>query len=167
MQQVTVHPFRSSASFTRPADTTAYTAQDVVGPATTPALLEFNGINPQPGPALFEVKTARIVTNLSTCTATFRLYLYHTSVTPIADNSPWTLLDANKAKRLGWIDFAACSTAGTGSDSASSLWGPTDGSFTGITASDNGKVYGVLVATSGFTPASGQTFTVELIGAGY
>jgi hypothetical protein len=116
---------------------------------------------------LFEINTARLVTDQSTNTATFRLYLYHTAPTPIADNSPWTLLYANRANRLGYIDFAACATAGTGSDSASSLWGPTDGSFVGATASGNAKVYGVLVATGGFTPASGQKFFVELIGKGY
>lgn len=155
----------SSATVTRPSDTTAYAAKDAIGP-TVAAVIEFAGMARANGGTGTIVK-ARLMTNQSTNTAQFRLHLFHTAPTPIADNSPYTLLAANQANRVGMIDFPACSTEGTGSDAAASMRPSSDGSYPPPnlwykTASADTKLYGILETLTAFTPASAQTVFVEL-----
>src|SRR3972149_6447017 len=98
-----------SFSFDRPADTTAYAIADVVSDSTsTPALITFE--NFQTGSNF--ITRAYLITNKSTITPRFRLHLFHTQPDPINDNSPFTLLYADKDKYIGYIDIPAMSTAG-------------------------------------------------------
>lgn len=113
-----------SATFARPNDSTAYTAKDVVSDSTsTPAVMTFTSIARVVGGS-GNITKARLFIDSATAMlgATFRLHLYHTAPTAINDNSPFTLLYANRDKRIGYIDFPATTTEGTGSDSSSSLW---------------------------------------------
>lgn len=150
----------ASASFTRPADTTAYTAKDTVSNSTSvPTVLTFSNLARIAGGSGYITK-ARLLTNQSTNTARFRLHLYHTAPTAINDNSPFTLLWANRAIRVGYIDFDAATTEGTGSDSASALNSVIRLAFSCTSASRT--LYGALEAIDAFTPASGQEFFAEL-----
>ena len=110
---------------------------------------------------------ARLMTNQSTNVAQYRLHLFHTAPTAIADNAQYAMLDANKDKRVGMIDFPAANTEGTGSDCAATMRPSSDGSYPPPnlwykTASDNTKLFGILETLSAFTPASAQTFFIEL-----
>lgn len=145
------------ATFTRPADTTAYAANDVVGPAVT-ANLSFAGAFRVNAGSAYIVK-AKLKTNQSTNTAQFRLHLYNAAPTAIADNSPATLLFADEAKHLGWIDFPTMQTEGTGSDAAIALW---TGQISAMAAAADTTIFGVLETKTAFTPASGQQFAVRL-----
>ena len=98
---------QKSVSITRPSDTTAYAANDVIADSTSvPTLLSFlNCANAAAGQG-YIVKT-RLMTDQKTCTARFRLSFYHTATTPINDNAPKTTLFANKDKHIGRIDLDA------------------------------------------------------------
>lgn len=151
-----------TGTFTRPSNASGYTAQDVVstqaGSLITLAPIT-DGDDTTTGQS-FIIKTARLETNNATVTnGTFRLYIYrsNTDVTPIADNSPYTLLTADKAKRVGYIDFTLA-TAGSGSDSAEAF--VADANI--AVRATSGDIYGVLVATGAYTPSSAQVFYIEL-----
>lgn len=149
-----------SAAITRPSDTTAYAAKDAVSDSTSaPTVLTFANLARVNAGSGYIVK-GRLMTNQSTNTARFRLHLFHTAPTAINDNSPYTLLWANRANRLGYVDFAACQTEGSGSDAASALNDTVRLPF--VCASGSRAVYGLLEAIDAFTPASGQLFFVEL-----
>lgn len=149
-----------STSFTRPADTTLYTTKDVISNSTSaPTILTFSGAGLQNGGSGYIVK-ARLSTDLSTFTGVLRLWLFHTTITMINDNAPFTLLYTNKDKRVGCIDFTVAGTEGSGSDSVeAAYYGPP---IAYKCASGDTALYGILEDITAFTPASGQGFFIEL-----
>jgi hypothetical protein len=100
------------------------------------------------------------MTNQSTCTARFRLHLFNASPTAINDNAAYTLLWANRAERIGYIDFTACQTEGSGSDAANSQNDSVRLPF--VAGAGNRTIYGLLESLDAFTPASGQAFYISL-----
>ena len=144
--------------FTRPADTTAYAASDVVGPVTTPAVIDFGAMFSAVGKSGYIVR-AKVFTDQVACVAQFRLYLYKVAPTPIADNSPFTLLYANASKQIGFIDFPAAFTEGAGSTAAESMF---IGQLAAVADAADSHIYGVLVTKTAFTPASGQKIACAL-----
>lgn len=158
----------SSATITRPADTTAYAAKDVVSNSTSaPVVLTFSGMA-RANAGTGTIVRARLMTSQKTNVALYRLHLFHTAPTVIADNSPYTLLYANAANRIGSIDFPALSTEdSTNSTAAASMRPSYDGSYNAPNLwykckSDGTSLYGVLETLSAFTPDSAQTFFIEL-----
>jgi hypothetical protein len=150
-----------SASLTRPADTTAYTALDALSSSTSsPTLLTFTNIARINEGSGYLVK-ARLVTNQPTNAARFRLHLYNTAVTAINDNAPFTLLYANRATKIGTLDFDALGTEGSGSDCAEATNASARLKF--VCAAASRTIYGILETRDGFTPTSGQLFFVELM----
>ena len=150
---------QKSASFTRPADTTAYAANDAIADsATAPTLLQFTGCANANGGQGYIVKT-RLLTNQKTCTARFRLSFYHTAPSPVNDNAPKPMLYANKDKLIGRIDLDPCSTEDTSSDAAFTL---SASLLPYILASDSRSIYCILTTLDAFTPASAQQFYVEI-----
>lgn len=146
----------SSVTITRPANTTQYTAGDVFGPATT-ANLEFEDILQESAQhfyitdAKIEVVLASVPLNMST----FTLHLFNAAPTAIADNSAWTLLEADATKYIGKIVFTL----------------PTDLGAVLITW-ENGlnlkrklvttSIYGQLVTDGNYTPTSGEVIKLQL-----
>jgi len=152
-----------SATITRPADTTAYTANDVVG--TSPATnITFSDILPEEGQHFYisGVKmiynTASVISGMSS----FILYLFDSAPTAIADNSAWTLLSADKDKYLGSIEIDL----------------PTDLGAVLVSIKDNinikrklatssTTIYGQLKTSGAFTPGSADVIniTLQIVGA--
>src|SRR5688572_28049103 len=101
----------SSATFTRPADTNAYAASDAVSNSTTaPVALTFTNVARVNAGSGY-ITTARLLKNgTTTANANFRLYLFNTSPTAINDNAAFTLLWANRATCIGYIDFTSMGT---------------------------------------------------------
>lgn len=150
----------SSVSFARPADTTAYAAKDAVSNSTSaPTVLTFSNIARVNQGNGYIVK-ARLMTDQSTNVSRFRLHLFHTAPTAINDNAAHTLLWANRANRIGHIDFDACQTEGSGSDAANSI-NRVERLFFQC-ASGSRALYGLLETLDVFTPASAQNFYIEL-----
>jgi hypothetical protein len=150
----------AAVTLTRPANTTAYTAKDAVSNSTSsPTVLTFSDLARVNAGSGYIVK-ARLMTNQSTNTARYRLHLFDTAPTAINDNAAYTLLWANRATRIGYVDFAACQTEGSGSDAANSRNDTVRLPF--VCASASRAVYGLLETLDAFTPASGQLFYIAL-----
>lgn len=147
--------------FTRPANTTAYTALDVVSDSVTnPSAINFTPLARVASGTGYIVK-ALLFTDQKTCTARFRLHLFHTSPTPIIDNTPYLLLYTNRTIKIGSIDFVACATEDpTSSTGASSA--VFDCRIPYKCADSFRNIYGVLETLDAFTPASAQKFHIEL-----
>lgn len=155
----------SEASFTRPNDTTAYAASECVSNSTSaPALLNFANVLPNAGGDGYIV-AARAFTNASAFNTLLRLHLYKVStITPINDNAAFTLLFANRANRVGFIDFSGWTTGGSGSDAAGTLGlFPGSGSSLPIElASGQTSLWGMVETRAVFTPTAQQQFWFSL-----
>ncbi len=150
-----------SVSFTRPANTTAYSTGQLVANSTTagsvvPMQFQLGNHFPQ---GQFRTTRCRIAkSGTGTTNATFRLHLYSTLPT-VTNGDGGTWLSTGSAGWLGNIDVGSMlafsdGAAGTGSPPAGSEWMVRLGS--------GSVVYGLLVALGAYTPASGETFTVTL-----
>ena len=150
----------SSVSLIRPNDTTAYDAKDAIAnSAAGAAVLLFVNVAIKNGGSGYITKV-RLFTSQSTNVAIYRLQLYTSTPTSINDNAPFTLLIANQAKRVGFIDAGPANTEGTGSDSANAMNADVRMPF--VCAAADTKLYGILETLTAFTPAALQTFFIEL-----
>lgn len=148
----------ASAEFSRPADTTAYAVNDVVSDSTSaPTIMQFTLARANGGAGY--ISKARIETNDTADVARYRLHLFHTAPTMINDNSPMTVLWANRDKRVGAVDFDPLVTGGSGSDAARQI--NTYPLFFKCAVAD-AKLYGILEILTARTPASGKTYFIEL-----
>jgi hypothetical protein len=106
------------------------------------------------------ITNVRLVKDEPTITnAFFRLWLYNVAPAAIADNAQFTLLYANRATRLGYVDLVA-TTEGTGSDSASAF--ATNVNLKFMCAGGGRNLFAVVEAKQAYTPVSGEKFFVEL-----
>lgn len=155
--------FDTNTTFTRPADTTAYTANDLVANSTTAGSVVPMTFN-IPGGRNARIYRAYIKFNSSTNTnAKFNLHLYTATPTPTnGDNGVWLTTES------GWVGSIAidCTTAafsdngkGNGAYVSNSVFVPLyiQGTF-------NQQIYGLLQATAAYTPTSAEVFTVGLVG---
>jgi hypothetical protein len=149
-----------TATFNRPANATAYAALASISDSTTaPTILTFANMGRVNAGSGYITK-ARLITNQSTNTARYRLHLYNVAPTAINDGAAYTNLSANKANKIGYIDFDPMATEGAGSDIAESLNATCRLAF--LCAAASRTLYGALQTKDVFTPASGQTYFVEL-----
>jgi hypothetical protein len=157
MMKVGLEIAEVSVELTRPADTDAYAANDVISNSTTaPAVITFENCGADNEGSGYITK-ARLFTNSATAMlgAQIRLHLYHTAPTAVNDNAAFTLLYANAVNRVGYIDFPALETGGTGSDAAAAIWFDLPIPFR--CARGSRALYGVaVVKAAGVAPASGQ-----------
>lgn len=149
--------FDSQTTVTRPADTTAYTAGDVVGAAL--AAIEFRDIG-DPGISI-AITDADIRIDLSSVPAgmtTFRLHLYNaTPPSALADNAAWDLPAGDRLAYLGYIDL------GTPVDVGSTLFVQTDGSGSKqVKMGASSSLWGYLVTNGGYVPTSAAVKAVRL-----
>lgn len=144
-----------STSFTRPSDTTAYAANDIVG--ATAAALTFSTVGPSAGSILITGADLEIDINAIPSGMTgFKLHLY--SVTPpsaAADNAAMNVPSGDRASWLGCIDLDPPVD-----------YGDTIGSkTTNINAQiklAGTNLYGYLVTNGGFTPTSAAVHKITL-----
>ena len=146
-------------SFSRPADTTAYTSQDLVANSTTAGSvlpLQF-GIQVADGRGV-KIVAARIQKSGTGVTnATFTLYLYRSF--PVVVNGDNGAFSTDTASFIGTIAFSTMSaftddalqTVDLGDDDAVRVY---------LRATDT--IYGLLKAEAAYTPASAETFYVFL-----
>lgn len=148
-----------AVTVTRPADTTAYAANDSVNTSTSsPTIITFAGASRVASGTGYITK-ARLSTNQSANVAQFRMYLFKVSNPQLSnDNAAFLIKDADNANRLGYIDFPACFTE-AGSDVAIAV---LDGLRFGYVADSGSALYGILLTKTAFTPISGQTFHLVL-----
>lgn len=151
----------TAPSFTRPSDTTAYANADLVANSTTAGSVV---------PLTFAIPTAARVFKLwkviikksgtAVTNATFNLHLFRDSPTVAnGDNGAISVaVGANYAGKVA-VDVSSTSPTITGGSTGFALSG------TNLVSTDtDGIIYGLLEATAAYTPASGEVFTVSILG---
>lgn len=147
----------NSVAITRPADTDAYTALDVIGDANGSAILQFKNVaGPRDNEILItSVELMIASTSVPVGMAGFNLRLYNQSPTAIADNAAWDLAVADRNAYLGNIIL------GTPIDEGNTVFGDNDkiNKQVSLLTPD---LFAILQTIGGFTPASGTVFTVTV-----
>lgn len=153
---------QSSSSFTRPADTTAYSIGDLVANSTTAVnVVPLSFVFPSPN---LKIWRAGVTFNSATPTnGKFILYLYRSSPTVTnGDNGAWL---STESGFLGSIAIDASTltfsdkTTGYGYYILSSTSSPL-----AFSNPPNTIVYGLLAAAAAYTPTNAEVFTVTLTG---
>ena len=151
--------FRSSITFSRPSNTTAYVAGDVIGTAAGSAIHTLTNVGPSGGYVLIQsIAMATHDTSVPAGMASFRVHFYNVSPTAIADNAAFDLLTTDHGKYLGYVDLP------TPQDFGSSIYTQTDYSGRLVKLATGSTSLFIEIETRGaFTPASGTTFDVAVL----
>jgi hypothetical protein len=146
--------YKSAPIVTRPANTTAYTAGDVVG-----GVIVFPAMGSPAGDSFITSVALRIhVAAVPSGMTSFRLHLYDaTPASAIADNSPWLLHANDLVSHLGYIDLG---TPLLPAANSAALYVRTTQINDQLRLRDGFTLYGYLVTNGGFTPAANSEIYV-------
>ncbi len=159
-------------AITRPGDTTQYTAGDVISEVTTNDHLNFGSASDdnskdtgRPGIGTLTINAATIWSSANQSTKpNFELWLFHTDIANVADNSAFAPTDAEMLTKIGVIEFSTgywkvgTATSGAGGNAMCEIR-----NIDLPVRCRGGRIYGQLVDRSGYTPVASETFTVELV----
>ena len=156
--------YRTTATITRPSNTTGYTAGDVVGDTGGSAIISLTSAGPAAGFVI--IQSISLVFSDSAVPSgmgAFRLHLYSASPTAIADNAAFDLVSGDRATYMGFIDLP------TPADFGSSLYTQTDypGRLIKLGAAST-TLFAELETRGAYTPVSASTgaIRVNLLEAG-
>lgn len=149
--------YRHTEVITRPSNTTAYTAGDVIGNAST-AIFTLANIGPSGGHVL--IQSAGICFSDSSVPAgmgAFRMHFYSSSPAASTDNSAFDLISADHGKYLGYIELPAPQ------DFGSTLYTQVDypGRLVKL-ASGSTSLFLELETRGAYTPASASTLDIRV-----
>jgi len=150
--------YRTTATITRPSNTTAYTAGDVVGDTGGSAIISLTAAGPSAGFVI--IQSVSLVFSDSAVPSgmgAFRLHLYSASPTAIADNAVFDLVSGDRATYMGFVDLP------TPVDFGSSLYTQTDypGRLIKLgTASTT--LFVELETRAAYTPVSASTVAIRV-----
>jgi hypothetical protein len=153
--QVSSNAYRSAPTVTRAANTTPYTAGDVVGGAIT-----FTSVGPSGGHVLVTTADLRIdISAVPSGMTTFRLYFY--DVTPpsgLADNAVFDLPSGDRSAYLGYLDLPTVADLG-----ATVITQTLNPGLHLKLATASTSVFAYLVTIGAFTPAgNSEVYTPRL-----
>lgn len=155
----------AQASAARPANTTPYSAGDVIGAADVgnaanagSAVLEFANIGNPGGHIIVTDTDLRIdVSAAPTGMTSFRLHLYSASPpSALLDNAAWDLPAGDRASYLGYLDL------GTPIDMGSTLYVQTGYQNKKLLMGASTSLFGYLVTNSAYPPSSAAVKAVGL-----
>lgn len=161
--------FKVSASFSRPADTTAYAAGDRIANATSGAVvLEVPGVFREPGELVTIDRLVLRKSGNSLTNAQFRAYLFNTlPVSSAQDNAAFSssgTLTVNDVAGMYGPFAVTMDNAGTAGARGSGI--PAAGSSItiqgGSVSGHETSLWVLLDAAAAYTPVSGETFTLEI-----
>lgn len=158
--------YAASASKTRPNDTTAYAALDVIAEsASAGTVWTFAGIGPSGGGKVtINQLTLKVdVSDVPAGMAQFRLHLYSSSPTAINDNATFNLPSGDRAKYLGYIQTPIPIDLGD------TLWSATEDLAAPVRKQvvlESSTVYGILQTVGAFTPTAQAVKTLTLHSVG-
>jgi hypothetical protein len=147
--------YESTATITRPNNTTAYTANDAIGedPAKN---ITFERIGGNGAEIIITDVNMRIdVSSVSSGMSSFRLHLYKLPPTAITDNSAYNLPSADRSKYLGYIDLV------TPQDNGDTLWSENNQINKKVKLYSS-SLYGILETKGAFTPTAQCVKTITL-----
>lgn len=147
-----------TATQTRPDNTTAYAALDVVGTDAATNMEFATGLTAGKGFAIFGARLRIDVAAIPAGMTSFRLHLFNAAPTAITDNLAFDLIAADRAKYLGFVEISGVLDLGA------TLHAEVDNvNFTGKLASASSSLFGVLQTVGAFTPTAETVKTVSLI----
>lgn len=150
--------------YTRPSNTTAYTAGIKVAiNESLPKNLIFTNAARVNGGSGYIVAAKLCVSGTNLANLACRLWLYNAAPIALADMAAFPLLESSFASRIGYVDFSSFVNGGTGSDCIESV-GSISQSLPFTTAPDSQNLFGALmfVGSSGYTPSSAQRFRLSI-----
>lgn len=159
-----------TVEFTRPSDTTGYSAGDLISTSTTaPVLMTFAAFcNGNVGGGGYIVG-ARLTTDKKSITPQIRVHLFKASTQTVAhtgagDNAAMKQLYTEESNYIGSFDFAAMTTPADATNSTISRAQKLDLRIPFSSISSGQAIYAALESIDTFTPASGQKFSLTLMG---
>lgn len=156
---------RSVASFTRPSNTTAYAAGDVVS-TTAGAIMTFADVAKDASGAIQSamlLSSANVSTKLDA-----ELWLFSVAPAAVADNAVIAFTDAELAYLVDVISFptsewkVGIATSGADGNAVNVQRGLGIPVYTRVQNVPVNDLYGVLVARNAYVPVSAEVFTVTL-----
>jgi hypothetical protein len=156
---------RVTASFTRPADTTAYAFGDVVADSTTaPTVITFANCARANGGSGWIVGAKLVDSANQTVKGIFELWLFSAAPGLDNDNAAFTPTDAEALTAFGPLLFSAGhvgdATAGAGGNFVYPLNGVA---VPFVAGGGTTSLFGELVVRNAYTPVSAGTFAFELL----
>ena len=150
--------YRSTATITRPANATAYTAGDVVGDTGGSAIISLTSAGPSGG--LVILQSISLVFSDSAVPAgmrAFRVHLYSVSPTAIADNAAFDLVSGDRDTYMGYIDLPAPL------DFGSTIYTQTDypGRLIKLAAAST-TLFAEIETRGAYTPVSASTVSIRV-----
>jgi len=158
-QGVAGKAYRSTTTFVRPSNTTAYAAGDVVGATGGSAIHTLTTAGPSGGYVLIQsISMATHDTSVPAGMSSFRVHFYNASPTAIADNAAFDLLTTDHGKYLGYVDLP------TPQDFGSSIYTQTDYAGRLIKLAAASTSLFIEIETRGaFTPVSAVSFDLSVV----
>jgi len=150
--------YRTTATITRPSNTTAYTAGDVVGDTGGSAIISLTAAGPSAGFVI--IQSISMVFSDSTVPSgmgAFRIHMYSASPTAIADNAAFDLLSGDRATYIGYIDLPAPQDLG------STIYTQVDypGRLIKLAAAST-TLFVELETRGAYTPVSASTVSIRM-----
>lgn len=162
------------ASFTRPADTTQYAANDLVGPTTTDAdpslAIEIPNAVFYEGDAFLIQRLRLRKSGISRTNASFRVHIWRAlpTFTGIGDNDAQAaitaLVCASMEHHVDYIDVTMDRASSTASGYAVGIGVPAAGNGIMVRPASGTSIWVSLQALAAYTPVSGETFGIALEG---
>lgn len=145
--------------FTRPSNTTAYDALDVVGDTGGSAILTLPNAGMRGGAVQIQSVSLTVgVSSVPSGMAAFRLHAFVSSPTAIADNAPFNLAVADVSRYRGFVDIPAPVDFGevlfAQSDYAGRMIRLGDGST---------DLFFILQTIAAYTPSSATVYTLRVM----
>jgi hypothetical protein len=153
-----------AVEITRPADTTAYAAGDSVNTSTTvPTVMTFANFARVNGGSGYITK-ARLVTDKKSITPRVRVHLFNAANPQLTnDNAAFIDLYADDAKKIGFFDLPAMTTSADTTNSTESRTLDFSLRIPFVAGGATRSIFALLETLDGFTPASGEKFTLTLL----
>jgi hypothetical protein len=151
-----IKAFQSSAQYTRPANTTAYTAGDALSDsASAPTVLTFTSIP-------FDSILNEVLVTSSVKGGTlpqFKLWLFDTAPTPVNDNAALALTDAENDTVVAVIALGESSQSSAVNNARLEATAQQR-----IIRAKTTVLYGLIEVTNAYTPASEEVIKVTIKG---
>lgn len=151
-----------ATEFTRPADTTAYAANDAVGDSTSALTMQALANAARVSGGSGYIVGIKVTTDKKSITPRFRVHFFNTNGATLSnDNAQWQEKYADASKRLFYYDMPAMITGAdtTNSDMSRSI----DVTMRIPYYCTVTTMYYVLETLDAFTPANGEKITVTVL----
>lgn len=154
-----------SASYTRPADTTAYAAGDVLANSTSAAtILTFPNVARANGLGFLIDGVTVAYSGAPATKPDLQLWLFDSTVAMQNDNAAWNPSDAEMETCLGYISLGGGSAtiAAPLASNGNMVQFVAAAVKSNACASGSTSIFGIVVVRNAYTPTSGEKFTFRL-----